>query len=101
MPIFGDAYIHLTPVHRLLHCSESEEMALHEMEKLKQDLQKEIGQLPLVVINDFYNWGKTVGPVKVFSIAPTTVEELQKVVRAAGKYGLKVWYIQCTFNYFL
>ena len=77
----------------LLRSSESEEMALHEMKKLKQDLQKEIGQLPLVVINDFHNWGKTVGPVKVFSIAPTTVEELQKVIRAAGKYGLKVWYI--------
>ena len=53
-------------------------------------LQHEVGDSPVFKISNFENWGKTQTPRKVFKATPTTVEEVQKVVKAAAKLKLKV-----------
>ena len=53
-------------------------------------LQSELGDSPVFSIIDFENWGKTQAPGKVFKVKPTTVEEVQKVVKVAAKFNLKV-----------
>ena len=54
-------------------------------------LQEDVGEdSPAFSIINFENWGKTQEPRKVFKAAPTTVEEVQKVIKVAAKRNLKV-----------
>lgn len=56
-------------------------------------LQVEVGNSPKFTVTRFENWGKTQKPGLVFNVKPTTVEEVQKVIKAAGKYNLKVTFV--------
>jgi len=49
----------------------------------KNNLQKRLGAFPVVIIETFMNWGKT-QTMKVLSVKPKTVKEVQKVVKAAA-----------------
>ena len=49
----------------------------------KKVLQKHVGTFPVIVIETFMNWGKT-QTMKVLSVKPKTVKEVQNVVKAAA-----------------
>ena len=46
-----------------------------------KSLQNAIGDRPKVVKTDFANWSQRLHVEGVFKISPTTVQEIQKVVR--------------------
>lgn len=54
-------------------------------------LQKEVGDSPKFSIIKCENWGQSRKTQLVFTVKPTTVEEVQIVVRAARRCNLKVW----------
>ena len=60
-----------------------------EMDDLCESLQKYVGEQPRFEIKEFENFSKLVR-AKVFLVKPKTTEEVQKVVRAAVHYKLKV-----------
>ena len=60
-----------------------------EMDDLCESLQKYVGEQPRFEIKEFENFSKLVR-AKVFLVKPKTIEEVQKVVRAAVHYKLKV-----------
>jgi len=55
----------------------------HKLLQRKNDLQKRMGAFPVVIIETFMNWGKT-QTMKVLSVKPKTVKEVQNVVKAAA-----------------
>lgn len=55
----------------------------NDLVQRKHDLQKRLGAFPVVIIETFMNWGKT-QTMKVLSVKPKTVKEVQNVVKAAA-----------------
>lgn len=49
-------------------------------------LQSNVGQLPVLLLESFENWGKT-QTMTVMSVKPKTVEEVKKVVNAITSYN--------------
>lgn len=60
-----------------------------EMEELLESLQDFVGEEPRFEVKEFENFSKLVR-AKVFLVKPKTVEEVQKVVRTAAQFKLKV-----------
>ena len=86
-------YMHFGGKHHAHQADERQEVKTNHTEVngvRLSELQAEVGDSPIFTIDKFENWGKTQTPRLVFRVKPTTVEEVQKVVKTAGKYKLKV-----------
>lgn len=73
--------------------SEKPRQQKSEMDDLRESLQSFIGERPRVEIVEFENFSKLVR-AKVFLVKPKLVEEVQRVVRAAAQFKLKVYLAQ-------
>ncbi|CAB3993012.1 L-gulonolactone oxidase-like [Paramuricea clavata] len=51
-----------------------------------EKLQSKVGQLPVLLLETFQNWGMT-QKMTVISVKPKTVEEVKKVVKAIKGYN--------------
>ena len=69
--------------------SEQTRQQKSDMDDLRESLQSFIGEKPRVEIVEFENFSKLVR-AKVFLVKPKLVEEVQRVVRAAAQFKLKV-----------
>ena len=69
--------------------SEQTRQQKSDMDDLRESLQSFIGEKPRVEIVEFENFSKLVR-AKVFLVKPILVEEVQRVVRAAAQFKLKV-----------
>ena len=58
------------------------------IENVMRRLQKEIGESPEVEIDAFVNWATTRKIKDLLVVKPTSLEEVQNVVKAAAKTGV-------------
>ena len=70
--------------------SDTKEVDDKRLKATLKSLQADVGSTPEITIGKFTNWGQTVKLGKVFKTKPTSAEEVQRVVKAAGKRNLQV-----------
>ena len=66
-----------------------------DLKGVMKRLQKDIGKSPEVEIDEFVNWATTRKIKDLLVVKPTSLEEVQNVVKAAAKTGVScsVYYI--------
>ena len=69
------------------------------LEATRASLQEVIGEEPVVRLQNFSNWDKTATRNNVFVVAPSSVAQIQQVVQAARREGLKVRCVGSAYSF--